>query len=348
LVKSFEDLVNCMRRLKSRKAFNSMPRHLLTIFMIAAAVMSLGVVTYTRVPVHTTTTFSLTTVETAVNPEILLDYSETTVTCLSTVCYKNVVPYTTTETWSAQTIHTVPVFSTSYRLVPFAISGLGGNVGVLIGLILLAGSVGLTARKRFIKHSSNLIKRGMFVEYLSLAWVCVEAVGAIVAGIFSNSLALLAFGGDSIIEFASSLAVLSHLRTEYKGKGSEEKTRRTERTTALLLFSLIPVMGLGTVYAYLVGVEPESSNLGILIAVGAVVIMPMVWLEKDRVGKRANSSPLSIDAVESATCFLMSAALLVGLLANYLWKLWWVDYLATLLILFFIGKESIESFRHLR
>jgi hypothetical protein len=35
--------------------------------------------------------------------------------------------------------------------------------------------------------------------------------------------------------------------------------------------------------------------------------------------------PLSIDAIESCACFFMSLALLVGLLVNYLWRVWWVD-----------------------
>ena len=197
-------------------------------------------------------------------------------------------------------------------------------------------------------RSEDLLRRGLLVEYSSLAWMTVEAVGAIIAGIFSGSLALLAFGGDSIVELASSIAVVGHLREENSGRGSEDKTERTEHVTVLLLFLLIPVIGLGTTYAYLSGVEPESSILGILIAVGATVIMPALWFEKRRIGMKANCLPMAIDATESATCFSMSVALLVGLVANFLWRLWWVDYVATVIILFFLSREAMESFKHLR
>ncbi len=54
---------------------------------------------------------------------------------------------------------------------------------------------------------------------------------------------------------------------------------------------------------------------------------------------------LSIDAVESATCFFMSLTLLAGLLAEYFIGLWWADYLATALIVSFVAKEAVESFR---
>ena len=205
-----------------------------------------------------------------------------------------------------------------------------------------------TVNRDITTRSESLLRRGLLVEYSSLAWMTVEAIGAIVAGIISGSLALLAFGGDSIVELASSIAVVGHLRDENKGRGSDDKTERTEQVTVLLLFLLIPVIALGIIYAYLSGVEPESSTLGILIAVGAIVIMPTLWFEKRRIGIKANCLPLVVDATESATCFSMSAALLVGLLANYLWKLWWVDYVVTIVILIFLSREAVESLRHLR
>lgn len=197
-------------------------------------------------------------------------------------------------------------------------------------------------------ESEALLRRGLLIEYSSLAWMSVEAVGAILAGVLSGSLALLAFGGDSVIELASSVAVLTHLTTENKGEGSVDETERAERATLLLLFLLIPVIGLGTGYAYLTGLQPESSILGIFIAIGALVIMPILWFEKRRIGKTANCLPIEVDATESATCFLMSAAVLVGLVVNLLWRLWWVDYLATLVILSFLAREAVESLRKFR
>ena len=193
-----------------------------------------------------------------------------------------------------------------------------------------------------------LLRRGLLVEYSSLVWMTVEALGAIAAGLFAGSVALLAFGGDSIIELASSVAVLGHLRTEERGEGTDDKTERAERATLVLLFLLIPIIGLGAAYAYYSGVEPEPSVLGILIAVGSLVIMPVLWFEKRRIGKEANCLPIEVDATESATCFLMSVALLVGLIANFMWRLWWVDYLATVVILLFIAREGVEALQNFR
>jgi len=195
---------------------------------------------------------------------------------------------------------------------------------------------------------SALIRRGLHVEYVSLIWMTVEAAGAILAGVLSGSLALFAFGGDSIVELLSSIAVLAHLRTENENKGSERKTKRTETATVLLLILLIPIIGLAASYAYFTGAKPESSVFGIIIAACAVIIMPVLWFEKRRIGREAKCLPLTVDSSESAACFLMSTALLAALLANYLWGLWWIDYVATVIILILLAREAGESVKQMR
>jgi len=197
-------------------------------------------------------------------------------------------------------------------------------------------------------ETTTLLRRGLVIEYSSVAWMIAEALGAIIAGVLSGSLALLAFGGDSIVELASSITVLGHLRAEDRGEGTDQKTERTEQVTLLLLFLLIPVIGFGAAYAYFSGVEPEASVLGIIVAVASIVIMPVLWFEKRRIGKHANCLPIEVDATESATCFLMSAALLLALVVNFLWRLWWVDYVATGFILVFLTREAFEALHHFR
>lgn len=198
-------------------------------------------------------------------------------------------------------------------------------------------------------QKSKLLHRGLLVEYASLAWMTIESVVAIGAGLFSGSLALIAFGGDSFIELISSYTVAHYLRRVEKGeKGESERDENVERIAAFLLFTLLPVVGLGAVYSYLSGIQAETSPLGIAVAFGAVVIMPLLWYEKKRIGRATDCLPLTIDAIESVTCFSMSIALLASLLINYLWKIAWVDYVATLAILIFVGKEASESVSEMR
>jgi divalent metal cation (Fe/Co/Zn/Cd) transporter len=182
----------------------------------------------------------------------------------------------------------------------------------------------------------------MMREYIGLGWMAVEVVGSIGIGLLSGSLALLAFGGDSFVEIISGLAVTLHPRRD--SSGSSSLGEGAETLTMFLLVSLIPIIGGGAVYSYFAGFKPESSLLGIAVALGAVIIMPVLWIQKKRIGKETNCAPLSMDAVQSATCFLMSVALLGGLLVNYLFGIGWMDYVAAGVILAFVAKESMESF----
>jgi divalent metal cation (Fe/Co/Zn/Cd) transporter len=186
---------------------------------------------------------------------------------------------------------------------------------------------------------------GIRVEYLSSAWMTLEAFASIGFGLIAGSLALLAFGGDSVIELISGLVVLTHLRKDVGGPALDD--RRAERLTSALLFALIPAVGLGAVYSYISGLRPQGSPLGIAIAAGAVIIMPYLYFRKKRIGEETRCLPLKMDAIESVTCFLMAAVLLGGLLAELFFGLWWVDYLATGAILAFVAREAVESYREL-
>ncbi len=192
------------------------------------------------------------------------------------------------------------------------------------------------------------IGNGIRIEYLSSAWMTVEVLGSIGVGLIAGSFALLAFGGDSLIELISGLAVLRGLRGASSRSGSGEPDRkRTEQFTSFLLFALIPVIGLGAAYSYFTGLKSEGSPLGIAIAVGALIVMPYLYVQKKRIGRETRSLALSMDAIESVTCLFMATALLGGLLAEYFLGLWWADYLATGIILAFVAREAVESFHEL-
>jgi divalent metal cation (Fe/Co/Zn/Cd) transporter len=178
----------------------------------------------------------------------------------------------------------------------------------------------------------------------------VEVIASIVAGlIVGRSFALLAFGGDSVIELISAYAVWSYLRKLGSGFFAHEtESERTEKIATALLILLIPVIAGGVVYSYISGIKPEASVLGIAVALGAVIVMPVLWVQKKRIGSKGNILPLTIDAIESATCFFMSVALLGGLLLNYFLHITWADYVATAIILGFISLEIRESIQEMR
>ena len=175
----------------------------------------------------------------------------------------------------------------------------------------------------------------------------IEIVGSIAAGLLASSFALIAFGADSFVEIISALIVLRHLNLD--AAGSKAIGEKTALVTSLLLISIVPVVGIGSTYSFFVqNIHPDTSILGIAIAAGAVVIMPILWKEKRKIGRETGCLPLSIDAMESATCFLMSVALLAGLILEFVFHVGWFDYIATIVILGFVAYEAKESFDEAR
>jgi divalent metal cation (Fe/Co/Zn/Cd) transporter len=63
----------------------------------------------------------------------------------------------------------------------------------------------------------GLVRRGVALEMFSLSWMTVEAAVAVAAGVAAGSVALMAFGIDSVLEFVAAFVVLQAFRAEQRG-----------------------------------------------------------------------------------------------------------------------------------
>ncbi len=61
----------------------------------------------------------------------------------------------------------------------------------------------IASQNETTRDRTAMIHRAFWLEYLTLAWMTVEAAVAVASGIAANSLTLVAFGIDSVIELAS-------------------------------------------------------------------------------------------------------------------------------------------------
>jgi hypothetical protein len=125
-------------------------RSAVPVFLIIAAVAGLAVIAYPSVPRYTTATGTSVLTSTEIHPEIVIDYSYSTVTCLvtpSASCYVQVSPYTATETRSGQIAETVLSRSASTSFAPYVFSGIAGALALVVVLILFLVAVWMIARK---------------------------------------------------------------------------------------------------------------------------------------------------------------------------------------------------------
>lgn len=189
---------------------------------------------------------------------------------------------------------------------------------------------------------------GLFLVGATMAYNVVEATVGILAGVAAESIALLGFGFDSLIETAAAALLLFRLSVEAKG-GSPEAVERIEHrvhrfvgVTLLLLAAYVIVQSFLT----LVGAErPAESLVGIVLAMASLVIMPLVAWGKLHAADEIGSNALRAEAKETLACAYLSFALLLGLVANATLGWWWADPVAAVLMVPWLAKEGVEALR---
>jgi len=93
------------------------------------------------------------------------------------------------------------------------------------------------------------------------------------------------------------------------------------------------------------GHRPEGSWVGIGLAAVTLATMPPLARAKRRVAERLGSSATASESRQTMLCAYLSAALLVGLLANAALGWWWADPLAALAIGAVAVREARDSWR---
>ncbi len=151
----------------------------------------------------------------------------------------------------------------------------------------------------------------------------IEAAAAIVAALIAGSVALLGFGLDSLIELASASTIL-WLYTGAR-RGSDVSERRAQQIIAGCFAVLAVFLAFDAISTLVGGRRPDTSWLGLAVAVGAIVFMPVLAKAKGRVAAQLGSVATAGDAAQSWLCAISAAAVLVSILANSVLGWWWLD-----------------------
>lgn len=185
------------------------------------------------------------------------------------------------------------------------------------------------------------VRKALRLEYFTIAWNLIEAAVAISAGVVAGSIALIGFGFDSSIEaFAASVVIW-----QVRGDQSPAREQRALRLIAISFFVLAAYVIFESVLDLATGSEPESSLVGMGLAVVSLIVMPALWWGKRRLAETMGSEVLRADAAETLLCAWLSLILLVGLALNATLGWWWADPLAALGIAWLAVREGAEAWR---
>ncbi len=189
-----------------------------------------------------------------------------------------------------------------------------------------------------------MVSRGLWLAGLTIGWNVVEALVALSAGVTASSLALIAFGFDSVIEVASAALVVWQFRHELRGGHDQERERRALRLIALTFFVLAVYVAVEAANDLLfTRAEADESVVGIVLAAVSLVVMPVLAVAKRRTAAKLGSPTLRADSQETLLCAWLSAILLAGLALHAVLGWWWADSVAAVGIAAFAVKEGLEA-----
>jgi divalent metal cation (Fe/Co/Zn/Cd) transporter len=183
---------------------------------------------------------------------------------------------------------------------------------------------------------SDVSRKVLQLQVFTLIWMSVEALVSLGTAWTSHSPALLAFGGDSLIELLSAAVVFWRFRFKLR----EE---RAARIAGGLLFALAGFVLLTSVLNFIGYRDAQRSLVGIGVLLAAAVAMPWLASQKRKLAVVTSSAALKADAAESALCGYMAWIALAGLVVNVVWNKPWADPAAALALTPLILREGWEA-----
>jgi divalent metal cation (Fe/Co/Zn/Cd) transporter len=182
-------------------------------------------------------------------------------------------------------------------------------------------------------------RRARLLSWLSLAWMSVEGVVGLIAGLDANALSVVVWAASSFVEGLASVIVI--WRFTGSRTTSESSERAAQRLVAGSFLLLVPFFVYEAIHRLVEGSDTRSSVLGIAVTASAIVIMPGLGWVKLRLARRLGSGATAGEGVQNLMCAAQAAAALLALLAATA-GLGIVDPLAALVVAAIAAKESLE------
>jgi len=191
-----------------------------------------------------------------------------------------------------------------------------------------------------------LRKRMHWLLGLTFLHVFGEGGLALFEAVRSGSLALTAFGLESVIEGGAAFLAVRHLR--HLADEEEDHARRDQvlarwiGVSFLLLATYTLARG---VYELVGGAHAQPSMLGLFLTLFATFGMPLVGYLKWKTSRRLGSKGLAAEAKESIACSIDSALTLLAMVAGLLSAPGWVDPALSLLMVPWFLREGLAHVR---
>jgi cation diffusion facilitator family transporter len=194
--------------------------------------------------------------------------------------------------------------------------------------------------------SSDSLQAAIRVSQLSFAWNLVAGAAGAVTGLVAGSLALAGFGLDALVDAAASAVLVHRFHAGRQNPDAADTLElRAGRVIGVVLILVGLFVGLSSVRALLTASHPERTDVGLLIAVTSIGVLPPLAIWKRRIAKRVDSRALRADSILTGIAAALAAGALFGLVLTRSFEWWWVDPAIALLMVPILFREGFGIVR---
>lgn len=169
-------------------------------------------------------------------------------------------------------------------------------------------------------NTKSLKQRAFILEYITIGWNVVEGAVAVVSGIVTGSLSLVAFGLESVLEVLSSSVAVWEMR----GSG-KSRDQRSFRLLGIAFFVFAAYIFASVIQSFF---HPSKSEPTLIVIAAMTAItfgMFTLGILKKNVAKKLDNQVLSAEANFTLFDATLSGSLVVSLLIMFFFGWTWLD-----------------------
>jgi divalent metal cation (Fe/Co/Zn/Cd) transporter len=186
-----------------------------------------------------------------------------------------------------------------------------------------------------------LLERARRLQLATIAWNVGEVFVTVGLGLAAGSLALVAYGLDSIVEVFASAVAIWYIAQHHEDRRSFRALRFVTIAFGVLAVYLFVSSGLAIAHQEVAG----SSPWGIAYLVVTAAAMFGLARVKLVLARQANSPPLRSEAAMTFLDGCLALGILAALVLNAAFGLWWADPAAAILVGIACCFEAYDTWR---
>jgi divalent metal cation (Fe/Co/Zn/Cd) transporter len=188
----------------------------------------------------------------------------------------------------------------------------------------------------------RLLNRAVLLSVASIGVSAIVGTAAVVVALATESLSLLGFGADAVIDSAASVVLVWRFRTEVRQPHRADRIEEVaERLVGGVLLVLAAYLAVSAVNALLTGSHPDISLPRTLLLVVGIVALPPLAIAKHRAASALGSAALRADSILTAVAGALAG---IGLVAIALSEVVpWGDAVGALVVAAIVGREGLSA-----